>query len=350
MTISMDAYFERLYDENQPLYQMPSRQKPRGGQQDKGCWESWRKSWREALRQDLGGFPASYGPLEPRAEKEIKREGFTQRLVYFSGEDGMEIPAYLLIPEGLREPAPAIVAVAGHGAGMTEITGLTPEHQIRPLGAGYQKDFAAALCQRGFVVLAPEMLGFGLRRFQVDIEKGPGQSSCFRMSMNLLMMGKTMAGVRVRDVMRSIDYLQTLPFVDGERIGSMGISGGGTTLMYTAALDERLKANVISGAGCTYRDSILKIFHCTDNFVPHVYEHGEMCDVLGLSAPRPLFLEAGRDDDIFPLRGVKECYEALREAYTELGVPERVELEVFEGGHQIHGGRSYEFLQDWLQR
>ena len=168
------------------------------------------------------------------------------------------------------------------------------------------------------------------------------------MSMNLLMMGKTMAGVRVRDVMRSLDFLETLPYVDQEHMGAMGISGGGTTLMYAGALDERLKAVVLSGAGCTFRDSILKIFHCTDNFVPHVYSHGEMYDILGLMAPRALLLEAGDEDDIFPIAGVKTCYQQLKKAYRIMDAEEKLELDVFHGGHQIHGGRSYAFLQKWL--
>lgn len=343
MMMDMDTYFERLYDQNRPQYRMPN-------EKNEADWKQWRESWQKALKSDLAGFPAQYGALNARVVSEVKREEFRQQLVVFDGEDGMEIPAYLLVPNGLAEPAPAVIAVAGHGAGMTEIVGLTPQHEARALGEGYQKDFAAMLCMQGFVVLAPEMLGFGMRRFEEDKQKNASQSSCFRMSMNLLMMGKTMAGVRVRDVMRSIEYLQSLPMVNAERIGAMGISGGGTTLMYTAALDERLKATVISGAGCTYRDSILKIFHCSDNFVPQVYGHGEMCDVLGLCLPRPLLLEAGRDDDIFPLCGVMSCYEALHKAYQMWDVENRMELDVFEGGHQIHGGRSYEFLQKWLKK
>lgn len=265
----------------------------------------------------------------------------------------MEIPAYLLIPDSVRQTgqkSPAVIAVAGHGCGISEICALTPDHQAREIGQGYQKDFAAALCRRGFVVLAPEMLGFGMRRFREDCEKSPGQSSCFRMSTNLLMMGMSMAGVRARDVMRSVDYLETLEFVDAQRIGAIGISGGGTTLMYAGALEERLKAVVLSGSGCTYRDSILKIFHCTDNFVPSVYQHGEMCDVLGLMAPRALLLEAGDQDDIFPLPGVMECYDRLHQFYSRLGAEDSVELDVFHGIHEIHGGRSYEFLEQWLTR
>lgn len=346
--MNMDTYFERLYDENQPQYAMPKL--PQSGKEAETVWQNWHASWTQALKSDLGGFPVQYGALNARVIREIERPEFRQQLVSFAGEDGMEIYAYLLIPHELQKPAPAVIAVAGHGAGMTEITGLTPEHEPRKLGEGYQKDFAAMLCLKGFVVLAPEMLGFGMRRFEADRQVGASQSSCFRMSMNLLMMGKSMAGVRVRDVMRSIDYLQSLSFVDPQRIGSIGISGGGTTLMYTAALDTRLKANVISGAACTYRDSILKIFHCSDNFVPQVYRHGEMCDVLGLCVPRALLLEAGRDDDIFPLCGVMSCYEALQKAYGQWHEQEKLELDVFEGGHQIHGGRSYEFLQKWLKK
>ncbi len=345
----MDALFAGLYQAHQGAYAMPAEEA------DEAIWQNWKKTWRDGLKKDLRGFPYKAAPLQVRVLQSRPFDTYTMYLVQYNGEAGMLIPALLLVPsEGLRRyraggpKMKAVIALAGHGAGITEICGLTPEGKPRKQGEGYQKDFALALCQRGFVVLAPEMPGFGLRRFREDCRKGPGQSSCFRMSTNLLMMGLTMAGLRVRDVMRSLDYLQALPFVDAGRIGGMGISGGGTTLMYTAALDERLRANVISGAACTYADSILSIFHCTDNYVPDIYCHAEMCDVLGLIAPRPLLLEAGRDDDIFPLRGVLHCASQLEAAYRKAGAGQNLAMDIFEGGHQISGRLSYDFLMNQL--
>ncbi|MBC8529178.1 dienelactone hydrolase family protein [Christensenellaceae bacterium NSJ-44] len=341
MDLEMDRYFETCYERRPHPFAMPLG--------NKAHWISWRADFIRTLVGDLRGFPQQYGPLESQTHDEAQRDGYRQILVSYSGEDGMRIPAYLLVPDSAQEQMPAVVCVAGHGAGMTEIAGLTPEGEMRAIGEGYQKDFAVALCKRGFVVLVPEMLGFGLRRLKADIEKGPDECSCYRMSTNLLMMGKTMAGLRARDVMRSLDYLETLPFVDAARIGSMGISGGGTTLMYAAAIDGRLRANVISCSGCTFRHSILSVYHCIDNFVPDLYTRGEMYDILGLLAPRPLMLEAGRQDDLFPLEGVQTCFDQLTRAYSLLGARDKLDIDIFDAGHSISGAKSYDFLGKWLR-
>ena len=126
---TMDSYFERLYDENQPTYAMPL-----SNERD---WDHWKQDWRQTLKEDLGGFPAQYQALEPRVEAEIEREEFVQQRVVYTGEEGMEIPAYLLIPKDAREQyqkdgkkTPAVVAVAGHGAGMLEICALTQQRFV----------------------------------------------------------------------------------------------------------------------------------------------------------------------------------------------------------------------------
>lgn len=148
--------------------------------------------------------------------------------------------------------------------------------------------------KQGFVVAAPEVLGFGDRRLAEDLKSGePGRNSCFRLSAALLMTGQTMAGCRIYETMRALDYLQQRDEVDGERIGIMGISGGGLVAGFTAALDERISSAVVSGYANTFQDSILTRNHCLDNYIPGILLEAEMPDLLGLIAPRGLFLEAG---------------------------------------------------------
>ncbi len=95
----------------------------------------------------------------------------------------------------------------------------------------------------------------------------------------------------------------------------MGISGGGTITFTTAALDERVKAAVVSGAFCTYRDSIFSRSHCIDNYIPGILRWFETADLTGLIAPRYLFVEAGSQDNIFPRPGVEEALQNARKVY-----------------------------------
>ena len=103
--------------------------------------------------------------------------------------------------------------------------------------------------------------------------------------------------------MRAIDYLATRPEVDASRVATLGASGGGTTSLLTAAVDERVKVAVVSAYFNTFRDSIMSISHCPDNYVPGLLQDMEMYDIAGLVAPRALFVESGGNDPHLPDRG-----------------------------------------------
>ncbi|HUV89695.1 MAG TPA: acetylxylan esterase, partial [Anaerolineae bacterium] len=88
--------------------------------------------------------------------------------------------------------------------------------------------------------------------------------------------------------------------------------------------------------------------HCTCNFVPGLGQFGEMYDLVGLLAPRPMLVEAATYDVIFPLAAVKKSVERAREVYDVFGARDQVETDIFEGRHEISGRRAYDFLWDKL--
>jgi predicted peptidase len=153
-----------------------------------------------------------------------------------------------------------------------------------------------------------------------------------------------MAAWRVWDVTRTIDYLTTRTEIDRDRIGCMGISGGGTVTVFSAALEPRIRAALVSGYLNTFRDSIGSLAHCIDNYVPGILNWAEMHDVAGLIAPRPLFVESGERDAIFPVRASIESFNEVRRIYGVFGVPDLVEQEVFPDEHTFWGKRGIPFL------
>jgi hypothetical protein len=118
--------------------------------------------------------------------------------------------------------------------------------------------------------------------------------------------------------------------------------------LFSAALDERLQAMAISGYLSTFRDSILSIRHCLCNYVPGLLAEAEMYDVAALLAPRPLVIEAGIHDPIFPIDSVRRSYEQVRRSYELLGAEERLASDFFDGDHRISGAVAYDFLWRWL--
>jgi len=100
----------------------------------------------------------------------------------------------------------------------------------------------------------------------------------------------------------------------------------------------------VSGYLNTFRDSIGSLSHCIDNYVPGILNWAEMHDLAGLIAPRPLFVESGEKDNIFPIRASIESFNKVREVYGVFGVPEEIEQEVFPGEHSFWGKRGIPFV------
>ena len=174
-------------------------------------------------------------------------------------------------------------------------------------------------------------------------------SACQPSAGAALLLGETMIGWRVYDVMRAIDWIETRPELDAKRVGCMGISGGGTCTMFAAALEPRIKAAFISGYLNTFRDSIMSLSHCIDNYVPGILNWAELYDVAGLIAPRPLIAESGDRDPIFPIAASRESFARVKKVYEAFGAQDMVEHDVFSGVHQFNGRRGIPFLKNALE-
>lgn len=307
-------------------------------------WKEWRISLKDKLIELLGGFPERI-PLEPEVLERKEFDTYFRERIVFNSAPSVSVVGYLLIPKGVKFPVPGVVALHGHGYGKDDIVGIWEDGTERTTPDGYQKDFAISLVKNGFVTFAIEQACFGERREPEDINKDKYQSSCRKASFWAMLLGKTVLGMRVWDVMRAIDYLETREEVDSSSIGVMGISGGGMTSLFSAALDERIKAAVVSGYLNTFKDSILSIYHCECNYVPGILKYAEMYDIASLIAPRALLVESGTKDNIFPIKATEFAISKVRKVYELLGVPEKLDVDIFEGRHQISGRKAYDFLK-----
>jgi dienelactone hydrolase len=317
---------------------------------DPEVWSTWQQSLRKRIIERLGvdfapGSNPTFEIIEDVEEADFRRLG-----LMVESAPGAPMPVWLLLPHHRHGLAPAVIAIHGHGSGVNEIVGLDPLGNPRADPAGYQKDFALSLVRRGFVVAAPELLGFGARREASDVAAGAEESSCRALATWALMLGSTLIGERVADLVRVVDVLSGRDEVDPSAIGIFGISGGATAALFTAVTDERIAAAVLSGYVTSFRASVLAIDHCICNVVPGLVADVEMTDLaLGL-LPRPLLLEAGREDTIFPVEAAKLAAERIAAGYAALGVAERFDIDIFDGGHEISGARAFDFLGRWLAR
>jgi len=329
------AYLQAVYDSTTPKYRYSARTP-----QEHAVWE---RKLRRKLIELLGGFPTEKEPLAPEVVEVVEYPDYVRERVIVNTRPLMSVPAYLLLPKRRRGRIPGIVCLPGHGPGKNTIIGYDDNGYPRREIGGYQNDFAIQAVRHGYAALAVEQLAFGERN-SADLKA----QGCHVPTMNAQMLGLTMINLRVWDARRALDYLQTRNEVDAGRIGVMGISGGGTTTLFTMAIDKRFKAALVSGYLCTFRDSIMAMSHCVDNFIPGIVPYAEMYDIAALAAPRALFAENGTRDGIFPVDAAKYAYKNARKAWEVLGAPEKVEQEIFEGEHQFWGKGAFEFLRKWL--
>ncbi len=296
---------------------------------------AWQEQAAARLRALLGRFPGDQQPVEYVISQPEEHLPFGARSkLSIKTEDFLHTPTFILRPENGDSSTPVILSLHGHGPGQKDIVGMLEE-------SSYEKQFAVAVCQNGMIAAAPELAGFGALRLKEDT--APGESSCHRLSMGLLSCGRTMAGLRVHQCIRVLDVIQRL--FPGHPIGVMGISGGGMIAAFLTVLDPRVSACVISGYACTFRDSILAMHHCVDNYLPGMLEWFEMEDILAAIAPRPMLWETGSLDPIFPREAVLRAGNAVRQQYERLNASKAFRIHAFTGGHEISGEESYAFLR-----
>jgi dienelactone hydrolase len=336
----------REYDPNSAEYAFRAK-----NLEEARCWQ---ERTRAALSETMGFQTEPKVDPKPVLLEKVDKGDYIREKLLIRTAPQTTVPVYVLLPRQAARPLPVVVALHGHGYGVKSIVGIREDGIERSEPEGYQKDFAVKLCRRGFAVAAPEISCFGERQTDFShLDKELGQEapkSCAHTAALASHLGRSVLGLRVLDVRRLIDYLQSREEMDTSRLGAMGISGGGMLTFFTAALDKRIKVCVISGYFCTFKDSILAVRHCACNYVHGLGRFGEMSDIVGLIAPRPILIEAGTRDKIFPIKAVRKSVTQAREVYKVFGAEEQVETDYFEGKHEISGKRAYDFLMEKLAR
>jgi dienelactone hydrolase len=312
----------------------------------------WQKKTLKVLENKLGFQDHPLVSPQPKIIEEVDKKEYIRQKVIIQTTRYSAMPVYLLIPKVDAKPMKTVLAFHGHGYGVKDIVGLRENGRERNASEGYQKDFAVELCRQGFIVAAPEIACFGERITDFShLNKAIDQAeptTCSHSAALASHLGFTILGFRLYEMKRLIDYLTSRNEFDVSRMGVMGISGGGMLAFFLAALEKRIKASVISGYFCTFKDSILAMEHCSCNFVPGLAQFGEMYDLAGLIAPRPMLVEAGSHDGIFPINAVKRSVKKARAIYRIFDTDKSLETDFFVGPHQINGAKAYDFLSTEL--
>ncbi len=272
--------------------------------------QAWQRTAREKLfALMMGGSEPARGPLAPQVIRriEVPAGGYVLEELTLQTLPDRRAHVWLARPSQPKGKVGGVLAINGHGGSGEEI--------VRGTGLYW---YGRALAEMGYVVIAPDV----------------GQHTLQHTNWSLM-------GERTWDALRCVDYLVTLPEVDAGRLAVAGLSLGGETTMYVAALDERLKIACSSGWLTTVAN--MKNGHCPCFNFPGLEENFDFADIFACVAPRSLVCELGEQERApggFPVSIGRQALEAIRPAYRVFNAESNLTLTVHPGPH-VFSGRDF---------
>jgi cephalosporin-C deacetylase-like acetyl esterase len=255
----------------------------------------WIKKRRQ-LRRDIvevifGGFPKRC-TLRPENHGTIEKDGCRIEKVLFRADDDIQIPALFMVGQETSAPAPAVVFLTSEGKGEV-----------------FRRTDVAQVMKRGFTILALDYRGIGETQTDDDVA-----------ARNSLVIGKSIFGMRVWDVLRAVDYLEMRKDVDHTRIRCWGERYAALLALFAAALDDRIKRTVAHEMMASYIAE-RGFDQPASAFLPNLLKYADIPDIASMIAPRKLILTSLVDTLNRPVPEPKaeDLMKRTREIYTLLG-------------------------------
>lgn len=269
------------------------------------------RAWQATCRRKLfelmmGGKQPDRCPLNAQVIQRVDVPGapYTLEEVTIQSLPDRRAHLWVATPRLRSGRRPAVLAIHGHGGTGAQI--------VRGESLYW---YGKALAEMGYVVIAPDVGSHDLQH------------------RNWCLMGE-----RVWDCIRALDYAETRPDVDPRRMAVCGLSLGGETTMYVAAMDLRLRAVCSSGWLTTVAN--MRNGHCPCYDFPGLAEHFDFADIFGCIAPRPLVCEIGQKETApggFPVSIAEPAFQEVRAVYRAFGAEDQAHLTIHPGGHVFVG-------------
>lgn len=302
----------------------------------------------------LGDSP-EHVDLNPQLLAEWSHRGLRRQRWIIDVQQHMSATLLVNIPEDLKdgEARPTLFCCHGHGPfGKEPIMGNDSSDALAANIAQHRYDYGETMAQLGFVTYAIDFIGFGERNDTVkpNHHADPGgRDWCNLYYLHATMLGMTSISINVTHGQAATDFVTSLPQVDGDRLGVMGLSGGGVMTLWMTLCDERFRASEIM----CYSDlwsafGIRDNNYCGMQVAPGLFKHVDLPDVQGLIAPRPLLVDIGANDTCFRVDTAMACYRQVEKIYAAAGAADALELDLHPGEHGWGGNLSEAFFRRHL--
>ncbi|HEY4372703.1 MAG TPA: prolyl oligopeptidase family serine peptidase [Burkholderiales bacterium] len=295
---------------------------------------------RARLRQSLHYPPPGFDmPLtEPVVESAIGEDAFASyRELKIPVLPGVYATGVYLRPKsaGAQQKLPLVISAAGRGGMPSE----TPDGTLGGM-AKSRRDLAWDALKHGYAVWMPTYVHYG---------KG-GDDFRDRLTVRAWEAGTSLPAIEIAKTVKALDVLLKRPDIDPQRVAMMGQSYGGFYTLYTTALDPRIRV-AVAAAYFNDREAVL------DSSEPHGFLDWRFPDsltlwrdpsVVALVAPRPLLIESGNQDQLFPIAGARKTAPQAAALYQRLGIGDRFEFDEFVGRHDFDGDAAMAFIDRHL--
>jgi len=311
----------------------------------------WQQALRDRYKQWMRNSVIGKCALEPRVLERQVGPTCVRDKIAIQTEPGMWIPSYVVYPREAPPKMSAIMLFHGSGPGK-DCYAPDEDAEKAPAQSGHELFFMPyRLAQQlRCLVYVPD------QRCQGEWGEGFSGTAAAR-------TGFVTWAMRMWDHIRAIDYLCSRPDVDGGKIGCLGSSGGGSATMYTAGIDERVGAAILSSMPprlCRLPDQFYNNMWSDGGSgydVPSMGSAPSMTsNVCALTIPRPLWIMDGLDDRGFgraeslgeEMHKWQPARDDTARLYELVGASDRFRQSWFEGGHCA--GMTVANAVEWFRR
>jgi len=304
-------------------------------------YEASTEKLREFFHEEvIGKLPDPTLPMKPRSREIYDTPTFKGYEVTLDVYPDVFCYGILLMPKDIKKGEKRPVVVCQHGLSGRPTKVVDPEDTTKPYHA-----FGAELASMGYIVFAPQNPYIFEDHFRMINRK----ANPLKLSMFSFI---------VRQHERILDWLETLPEVDGKRMAFYGLSYGGKTAMRVPAVLKKYCLSICSGDFNEWIGKMISMnldrgYMWTREWEMYEWNMGHTmsyAEMAALIAPRPFMVERGHDDGVGTDEMVAYEYAKVRYLYANrLGIPDRTAIEFFKGGHEINAKGTYAFLKQHLQ-
>lgn len=344
--LSPQEMFIKLAQANHPKYRFTA--------DNMDAFLDWKKQALPEVISCLGEFPERVD-LNPQLLAEWEGDGVRRQKWLIDVAPYISATLLINYPQQTSfQKSPAIFCCHGHGPyGKDVVMGddSDPDRKNQIQQFGY--DYGRKMAQAGFVTYSIDWIGFGERNdSNKPNHRNPnigGRDWCNIYYLHATMLGMTPLSINIAHGKAATDFISTLPELNADKLGVMGLSGGGTMALWMTLCDERFKASeIICYSDLWAHFGIRDLNYCGMQVAPGLFRLVDLPDLQGLIAPRPLLIEIGAQDQCFKVDTALKCFRQVEHIYQIAQARKNLELDLHNKNHAWEGNLSTLFFKKHL--